>query len=261
MKALILGGGYGTRLKKGLEDLTPELREKYGGAIEGRPKPLVLVAGKPLIEYLLEKIERETPIKEVYIVTNDFYYGAFEKWLMDYSSSLSIEVFNDGSKTNEDRLGWVADINFAVNEAEVNEDLFVLAGDTLFEMDFGNLVDYFEEKQKDVLSVYEEDWSVLHRRGIVVVDDTNKVVDFLEKPTNPPTNLAAPIAYVLTKETVKRIPGFLNDNYNKEDNLIERIVKSGENEIYAFRFEKRYDIGNIADLIYVDEEFSRRLKK
>lgn len=261
MKAIVLAAGYGIRLAKGLQELEPHLKKKYEPLVKDKPKPLVLIAGKPLIEYLLEKIEQETDISDVYIVTNNRFYGVFQNWLAEYTSSLNVKILNDGTGTNEARLGVLGDLEFAVKEGEIDDDLFVLAGDTLLEMRFGDLINYFNEKKKDVISVYEEERKALHRRGVVVVDDLGKIINFLEKPADPQTNLAAPIAYVLTKETVKRFSEFLGEDYAKESNLIEQLVKSGESEIYAFRFKKRYDVGTIADLIQADEEFSRRLRE
>ncbi len=261
MKALILGAGYGTRLNKGFNELIPELQERYKKAIVNKPKPLVEVAGKPLVEYLLEKIEKETKIKDVYIVTNNHFFGCFEQWLEKYPTSLSVKIFDDGSTSNEDRLGVMGDIKFVVEKENIDDHLLILAGDTLFEMDFGDLVNYFNKKERDVISVYEEDPSLLHRRGIVLCNEEGRITDFLEKPENPPTNLAAPIAYAVTKNTLRKIPDFLTNDYDLEDNLIERLMKSERNEVYTFRFEKRYDIGAIEDFINIDEEFSRRFGK
>src|SRR3989344_1769087 len=257
MKALILGAGYGTRLMKGLEELPSDVRERYTLLIKDKPKILIPILGKPLVEYLLEKIAQETSVHEVYIVTNNRFYSQCLSWKRDFSTSLSVHIINDGTETNETRLGVLGDLEFALGQAQIDDDLMLLAGDTLFEMDFGELEKYFQKRGTDVISVYTEDWSVLSRRGVVVTDEQGQVTEFLEKPQHPPTNLAAPIAYILTKETLRRLPEFHYD-YNREDNLIERLVRSGRHTISTFSFPKRYDIGNIQDYVAVEAEFSRR---
>lgn len=257
MKALILGAGYGTRLAKGLAESDAPTQHKYQPLLGGKPKPLVPIAGKPLIEYLLEKIQAETTIHDVYVVTNNHFYEQFRSWQESYATPLSIHILNDGTNSNEDRLGVIGDLEYVVRSSQIRDDVLVLAGDTLFNMDFGELLQCFREKKKDLISVYREDPAVLHRRGVVVTDAYGKVLQFLEKPKNPPTNLAAPIAYVLMKETLGLLPEALHDHYQPERNLIEWIVGNSKREIHTFHFSKRYDVGVLADYIVADDDFSR----
>ncbi len=257
MKALILGAGYGTRLQRGLPGLDEERRRIYAPLIEGRAKPLLSIAGKPLVNYLLEKIERETDIRDVYIVCNNFYYPQFTDWADTLQSRLAVHLVNDGSNTNEERLGVMGDIVHAVQRGGIEDDLFVLAGDTLYDMDFGDLVHSFYEKEHSVIGVYEEKPELLHRRGIVVTNGTGRIVQFLEKPSDPPTNLAAPIAYVLTREVVSQLPEALQEGYIPELNTIEWLVGKRKGNVSTFRFARRWDVGEIKDYIAVDEEFQR----
>ena len=210
------------------------------------------------MEYLLEKISGETDIKDVYVVTNAYFYPQFQQWQKGYQSPLNITIFNDGTLSNETRLGVLGDINFALQEGKIQDNLFILAGDTLFEMDFGALTRRFYQKQSSIISVYEENWNVLHRRGIVVADQSGKVIDFQEKPLKPKTNLAAPIAYILTKEVVTNLPKLLGPDYGKEDNLVARIIQNKTVEFHTFHFPARYDLGNIGDFIRADKIFSEK---
>lgn len=260
MKALILGAGYGTRLAKGLDELDQSSKRKYDPLLRGKPKPLVPIAGKPLIEYLLEKIQQETAIRDVYVITNDHFYPQFKVWQASYDTSLSIKILNDGTTSNEDRLGVIGDLEYVVRTSKIHDDLLVLAGDTLFNMDFGDLVRCFQQKKKDIISVYREDPAVLHRRGVVVTDADGRVVQFLEKPKSPPTNLAAPIAYVLMKETLPLLSEIVSTDYSREMNLIEWIIGNNRREVHTFHFSKRYDVGVVEDYIVAEHDFSERLR-
>ncbi len=257
MKALILGAGYGTRLQKGLQQLSPEQRAQYALLIEGKPKPLLPIASKPLIEFLLEKIEKETDIQDVYVVCNNFFYSQFEEWANGLNSRAIVHIVNDGSNSNEKRLGVIGDIVYSIQHGGIDDDLFVLAGDTLYDLHFGELKQFFYKCGHSVIGVYEVKAELLHRRGVVITNEKGRVIQFLEKPKDSPTKLASPIAYILTREAVLQLPDALQDGYNPEMNTIEWLIKKKNTEIYTFRFERRWDVGMIEDYIAVNEDFQR----
>src|SRR5690554_4677538 len=120
MKCLILAAGYATRLYPLTKDT---------------PKPLLQVAGKTILERLLDKISVIEKIDHVYVVTNARFAQAFEDWVGGYQYSKPITVINDGTTSNENRLGAIGDIQYVLEQTKINDDLMVLAGDNLFDFD------------------------------------------------------------------------------------------------------------------------------
>ena len=117
MKALILAAGYATRLYP--------LTKKY-------PKPLLEVKGRPIIDYIVDKLGLVGPLSEIYIVTNSKFIADFRKWAKTVNSPKKITLVDDLTKNNQDRLGAIGDINFAIKKKKIKEDLLVVGGDNLF---------------------------------------------------------------------------------------------------------------------------------
>ena len=132
MKALILQAGYGTRMYP----LT-----------ENRPKGLLPVGGRPLIDYLVKNIEEVADIDTIYIVTNQKFYAAFSDWHKKSQSSKKIFLINDGTLTNETRLGSIRDMQLAIETNDIRDDLLVVGGDNIFDMSFVGFVEYFKQKK------------------------------------------------------------------------------------------------------------------
>ena len=118
MKAVVLAAGYATRLYPLTKD---------------QPKPLLEVAGKPIAEHIIRKIEEVDEVDEIFIVTNNKFSEHFSKWVNSFSSSKKITVVNDQTMSNEDRLGSLGDIQFVIEKHNVEDDILVVAGDNLFE--------------------------------------------------------------------------------------------------------------------------------
>ena len=131
MKGLILAAGYGTRL--------------YPLTLD-RPKPLVKVGGKTILERLLGKFEKIEFCDEVYIVTNGKFYEMVEKWVQDREFSLKVTVINDKTTSNEDRLGAIGDINLVLEGSNSQDDVLIAAGDNLFEFDITDFIDFSHRK-------------------------------------------------------------------------------------------------------------------
>src|SRR4029079_18293851 len=143
MKVLILAAGYATRLYP----LT-----------QNQPKPLLLVAGKPMIEHVLDNIEPMGGIDRVYVVTNEKFAGHFQKWSDNYRATkakINFTVVNDGSTDDSNKLGAIGDIHFVLTTQDVDDDLIVVAGDNLFSEKLEGFGQYCREKQAPVLAVYD----------------------------------------------------------------------------------------------------------
>ena len=139
-KALILAAGYATRLYP----LT-----------ENQPKPLLKVANRPIVEHILEKLKRADNVNEVMIVTNARFYDHFRIWLNHFDYPKEIKIINDGTISNDDRLGAVGDINYVLKEEEINDDLLVIAGDNLFGFQIQDFINHFQQKNNSVVALHD----------------------------------------------------------------------------------------------------------
>ena len=127
MDAIILAAGYAIRL----HPLT-----------ENTPKSLLNVAGKPIIEHIIRKLEQIESINKISIITNDKFEKHFNEWLKNFDADKPIEIINDGTKSNEGRLGALGDVHHAIKKKEMDNDLIVVAGDNLFEMRLADAVNF-----------------------------------------------------------------------------------------------------------------------
>ena len=180
MKALILAAGYATRLRP----LTDTI-----------PKQLLPVGGRPMVDLILEKI-RETDAGEVHLVTNARFAPDFERW----AERNDVEIHDDGTTTNENRLGAIGDIRFV----GLDDDLLVIAGDNLFDFSLAAFVRFWHERSgSSCLAVHDVgDRELAKQYGIVETDDSGRVVSFVEKPDDPPSTLAATATYLFARPHV-----------------------------------------------------------
>ncbi|MBI3034109.1 nucleotidyltransferase family protein [Candidatus Woesearchaeota archaeon] len=232
MKAIVLAAGYGTRLYPITKD---------------NPKPLIKIAGKPIIEHILERIVEIPAVNEVVIVTNNKFFPKFGEWLGSYRSGLKIRLLNDLTNSNDDRLGAIGDIDFAVKAEGIDDDILVIAGDNLFEFSLLSMYRFFMQKKSSVVALYDlGDRSLLAGKlGVAQVDDEFRVVDFEEKPAIPKTSLASTACYFFTKGHLEELEGCIRQNH-KPDNLGDFIKwLSSRSHVYGFVFsEKWFDIGS-----------------
>ena len=230
MKAIILAAGYATRL--------------YPLTIN-KPKPLIEVGGKPMIEHIMAKIEES--VDEVFVVTNDKFYTHFLKWAESYNSSIKINVINDMTKSNEDRLGAVGDIEYTLKKVNIDDDVLVIGGDNLFQFSILKLTQMFKEKQCSVVATRDlGNKELLAKKfGVIELDENSKIVGFQEKPENPKTSLASTCCYLFSKEHIKEFEKCIEEN-NKPDNTGDFIrYLSEKSKVYGFVFtEEWFDIGS-----------------
>ncbi len=243
MKAIILAAGYATRLYPLTKD---------------KPKPLLIVAGKPMVEHILDKIIVLDDVDEVFIVTNNKFYSHFENWLKVYSYPKKIKIINDGTNTNEDRLGAIGDIDFVIKQENIDDDLLVIAGDNLFEFSLKDFADYSKEKKTSIIALFDlkEKDKVANKFGVVIIDENKKVIDFEEKPSEPKSTLAATACYLYKKEDIAKLKDYLKERESTDapGHFFEYLSK--QKPVYAFIFEGRWwDIGSLEQLEEADEGF------
>jgi glucose-1-phosphate thymidylyltransferase len=231
VKALILAAGYATRLKPLTDD---------------RPKQLLPVGGRPIVDWIVEKI-REAGIDDVHLVTNARFAPMFAGW----SVQAGVTVHDDGTTTNETRLGAIGDMQFV----DLDDDLLVIAGDNLFDFSLADFVAYWQSKENaSAVAVYDVGTKELARLyGVVAVDGDDRIVDFVEKPADPPTTLAATATYLYPRAHVRLVDTYLAEG-NAPDQPGHFVAWLQRREpVYAYRFSGGwYDIGDHGQLLEAD---------
>lgn len=246
MKALILAAGYATRLYP--------LTKEY-------PKPLLPVAQRPIADYIAEKIYKTKKIKEIIVITNERFYKNFVLWSSDISKNIDmpIKVLRDGTKTEKDRLGAIGDINFALTEASVNEDVLVVAGDNLFEDDLSGFLEFALSKSPQItIGVYDiKEKEKASKYGVIKLDGKSKITDFAEKPQNPQSSLVATCLYYIPALALSFFRDYLKDSSNEHDAAGSFIGWLSKREaVFGFVFSKRwYDIGDPGSYQEADKVF------
>ena len=234
MNALLLAAGYATRL--------------YPLTLN-TPKPLLPVAGKPIAGYMVEQLAEVAAIQRLLVVTNHRFAPHFEAWARGNGSRFAIEVVDDGTDTNETRLGAIGDVAFTLagHPELAHEPLFVLGGDNLVDFRLGDLVDDFTERggRSTVICLTREaDPAQLRRSGVVTLGDDNRVVGFVEKPADPPSDLTCPPFYVYPPAALGLIGDYLaaGESPDAPGNFIAWLHTRAP--VYGHVFEqRRYDVG------------------
>src|ERR1700730_9161821 len=190
MNVLILAAGYATRL--------------YPLTLN-KAKPLLDIAGKPMIAWVVENLRGVTGIETIYIVTNAKFFADFEAWAKNYQSTnpeFRLMVINDGS-TDEHKLGAIGDINLVLTrESAADSDLVVIAGDNLFRESLAGFVDYAKKTEATVGVHDVADPEAIKKYGVVTIDGDGVITHFEEKPKEPKSSLAAIALYYYSKDVL-----------------------------------------------------------
>ena len=244
MKVLILAAGYGTRLYSLIKDT---------------PKALLEINEKPLINYILDRIVDLSGLNEVILVTNDKFYSIFKAWAQKQEEfPHPIKVVNDGTKTPEGRLGSIGDIEFALKQEKVNDDVLVIGSDNLFDYNIDDYVKFAQKKSPAVsIGLYDiGDPSEATLFGVVMLGKDEKVTSFEEKPQKPQSTLVAMCFYYLPKDSLGLVGDYLLES-GKSDTAGDYIRWLVESDgVYGFKFVgKWYDIGSIEAYKEAQEKF------
>jgi glucose-1-phosphate thymidylyltransferase len=243
MKAVILAAGYATRLRPLTDDT---------------PKHLLPVGGRPMLDWVLEKVRAVDEVDGVHLVTNSRFAPAFSRW----AESIGVVVHDDGTTSNEDRLGAVGDLRLVIDAAGLDDDeLMILAGDNLFELSLRRFVDWWRSKSRPASAVPLHDVGdreLAKEYGIAATDDDERIVQFVEKPIDPPSTLASTLIYLLPPEHVRLVATYL-DAGESADNAGSFLGWLARRErVYGYRFEGSwFDIGNHDQLLEADNWLRR----
>ena len=204
MKVLILAAGYATRL----HPLTLT-----------QPKPLLPVAGKPMIDYVMDNLAPIVGIDRVYVVTNAKFAGHMQRWADDYSqrAPFPFTIINDGSTDDSNKLGAIGDLNLVLQRERVDDDLIVVAGDNLFSEKLGAFGEFCRAKNAPVLGLYDvNSIEAAKKYGVVAVNREGVIADFKEKPEQPASTLIGIALYYYPRATLPLVAQYLAEGNNPD---------------------------------------------
>jgi len=243
VKALVLAGGYATRLRPLTDD---------------RAKPLLPVADRPIVDWILDKVAEVDDVDEVHVVTNARFAPAFNDWARERA----VVVHDDGTTSNEDRLGAIGDIVFVADRQEwEGEDLLVIAGDNLFDFSLAEYVDFWRGKADgSTVAVYEHPVrELVSEYSVVELDDDDRVVGFEEKPETPETNLIAIATYIYHRAHLALLRAYLAEGNPPDQPGYFIAWLHTRAPVYGYRFGGEWlDIGNRSQLQEADNLYRRR---
>ena len=243
MKCLFLAAGYATRLYP--------LTENF-------PKPLLEVAGRSILDRLIDDLDATGEVDGYAVVTNHKFAGHFTEWTAGYGGRVA--VVDDGTSTNETRLGAVRDIRFALEELGWNEDCLVLAGDNLLSFSLASFLEYARKKGTSCIMRYHEP-SVrrLRKSGVVQIDRSGRVLSMEEKPARPKAHWCCPPFYFYKREDLARLDEALEAGCGVDapGSLAAWIATVAP--VHAMKMPgPRYDIGTLESYRAVCEVFEKK---
>ncbi len=244
MKCILLCAGYATRLFP--------LTENF-------PKALLKVGTRPLLDYILDEINSLEQVNEIYLVTNAKYTPHFEAWAKEKNNIKPITVFNDGTSTNDDRLGAIGDINYTIEKANINDDILVMATDNLFSFKLKDFVEFYNEKKSAAICVKKEEYNNLKRLGVVETNEEMRVVGFEEKPAEPKGEYAATAIYLYNKEIIPVFKKYIEEGNNTDapGNFVAYLYK--KEPVYGYVLNGEwYDVGTHEALAQVNEIYKNK---
>lgn len=246
MEAVVLAAGYATRLRP----LTNRVA-----------KPLLPLAGRPMLDYLADKIDEVADVEAIHVVTNSRFAPDFEAWASSRSGRVPVHVHDDGTTSNNDRLGAIGDLRFVIERAGLaDEDLLVVAGDNLFDFSLEDYVGFWRSRGGSAIGVHDVgDLDLARQYGIVELDDSDRVVSLVEKPEQPASTLASIAAYLFPAEHAALVRQYLDEG-NAPDQPGRFVVWLYPRvPVHGYRFQGDWlDIGDREQLLEADNRMRRR---
>ena len=230
MRCLILAAGYATRLYP--------LTENF-------PKPLLDIKGKTILDWLVDDIDSIGLVDQYVVISNHKFVGHFEKWAAEKKQSIT--VLDDGTSTNETRLGAVKDMQFAIDSMKLDDDLLVIAGDNVLDFSLTVFIQYaLQKKTSCIMRYYEPKLERLKKSGVVVIDDDGLVIGMKEKPERPQSTWCCPPFYFIAKKDVPMVAKGIEAGCGTDapGSFIAWLYKKVS--VYAMKMTgRRYDIGTL----------------
>lgn len=244
MKNIIIAAGYATRLYP--------LTENF-------PKPLLQIGKRSILDRIIDDVDTIAEVDEHILVTNHKFAHHFEEWTKkrkDNKGSKPIHIIDDGTETNESRLGAVRDLLLVLDTCQLNDDIMVLAADNILQFSLQGFVDFFKEKNTSIIMCHHEpELRRLQRTGVIAVDEEMRVLEMQEKPEKPVSNWAVPPFYIYKETDLPLIRDCMNHGCGADapGNLAHYLAT--RTTLHAWKMAgDRFDIGSMDSL-----EEARRL--
>lgn len=250
MKLIILAAGYATRL--------------YPLTLN-QPKPLLPVAGKPMIEHVVDHVGGVRDIDRAYVVTNAKFVSHFENWAKSYKHSnlsFGFTIVNDGSTDDANKLGAIGDLHLVLTRHEIDDDIIVIGGDNLFSNDLDEFGEYCKQKNAPVTGVYDVgDLEAIKKYNAIEIDDDNRITYFEEKPKNPKSTLTGIALYFYPKSTLALIHQYIAEGNNPDQpgRLVQWMYPRVPFHVWKVP-GLWYDVGSIETLEEANRVFSELRK-
>lgn len=232
MKNIVIAAGYATRLG--------ELTKNF-------PKPLLEIGNSTILGRMIDDIDQIDDVDEHVIITNHKFAHIFEQWAAEQHYSKPITIVDDGTETNETRLGAVCDLLFAMEKLQIDDDLLVVAADNLLFFSFQEFVDFAKVKGTSCIMCHEQpSIEKLQRTGVVELDDNFRVLGMEEKPQQPKSNWAVPPFYIYLKKDLDLVRHSVENGCGKDapGNLAHYMVE--HTTMHAWPMTAgRFDIGSL----------------
>ena len=247
MKVIILAAGYATRL--------------YPLTLT-QPKPLLPVAGKPMVEHVLDNLAPIGGIDRIYVVTNAKFAGHFQKWSDEYraKANLNFTVVNDGSTDDSNKLGAIGDIHYVLKTQNVDDDIIVVAGDNLFSERLDGFGKFAREKRVPVLALYDVgNLDEIKKYNSISVDGDGRITFFEEKPKNPTSTLTGIALYHYPQSALPLIQQYVAEGNNPDQpgRLVQWLYQRAP--VYTWKVPGIwYDIGSKETLEEANRIFAKR---
>ncbi len=244
MKNIVIAAGYATRLG--------ELTRNF-------PKPLLKIGSSTILGRMLDDIDRISDVDEHVIVTNHKFAPIFEQWAAEQHYQKPVAIVDDGTETNETRLGAVCDLLMAINRFQVDDDILVVAADNLLFFSFQEFVDFAREKGTSCIMCHEQpSIEKLQRTGVIVVDDQMRVLNMEEKPLEPKSHWAVPPFYIYKKHDLELVRHSVENGCGKDapGNLAHYMVE--HTVMHAWPMSAgRFDIGSLDTYYEAIEKYGK----
>ena len=240
MKCIVLAAGYATRLYP--------LTENF-------PKPLLEVGGKTILDWLLDDIASSGAVDGYAVVSNHKYAAHFREWAK--KKDLPIVVIDDGTSSNETRLGAVKDIQFAIDRTGWDDDLLVIAGDNVLDFSLGRFIDYARARGIScVMRYFEPDEARLRKAGVAQVDAEDRILSMEEKPAQPKSHWCTPPFYYYTRADAGLVQAGIEAGCGTDAPGSFIAWLCGQTAVHSMEMPgRRYDIGDLASYRQVQETY------
>jgi len=240
MKCLILAAGYATRLYP--------LTENF-------PKPLLKVGDKAILDWLIEDVDSLGVVDEYVVISNHKFASHFNSWATGRKEKIT--VVDDGTSSNETRLGAVCDVQFAIDKLGLDDDMLVMAGDNVLDFSLTRFITYAREKGTScIMRYYEAEPARLRKSGIVQIDASDRVIGMEEKPAEPKSNWCCPPFYIYTRQDARKVAEGIAAGCGTDAPGSYMAWLAGRTPVHAMEMPgRRYDIGNLESYRKVCEEY------